>query len=100
MRAHDVDKAVAELGDAVSMPRRFENGKRADSVHVHFGALHMQIAEENIRKALAFYNKALAITQAGEKSLHNISPIAGAAHCWMKLGTTPRLRSLTTPRWR
>lgn len=95
-----MDKAIAELDDAVSIAEAFENGKHADSAHRLLGALHMRIAEENIRKAQASYNKALAITQAGEKSLRNIAPTAGVAHCWMKLGTTTRLRSFTTPRWR
>ncbi len=86
VRTHLTEKAITELSDAVPIAEAFDNGKHADSVHTHLGALYMQIAEENIRKAQASYNKALAITQADEKSLRNIAPIAGVAHCWMKLG--------------
>ena len=86
VRAHQTEKAITELNDAVPIAEAFDNGKHADSVHTHLGALYMQIAEENIRKAQASYNKALAITQVDEKSLRNIAAIAGVAHCWMNFG--------------
>jgi len=86
VRMHETGLAITELNDAVPIAEAIDNGKHADAVHSHLGALYMQIAEENIRKAHASYNKALAITEVDETSLRNISPIAGVAHCWMKLG--------------
>jgi hypothetical protein len=49
VRTHETGLAIAELNDAVPIAEAIDNGKHADAVHSHLGALYMQIAEENIR---------------------------------------------------